>query len=59
MLPSNPTPTVRQLEVFERHHIALIDMHEVSQGKYSWQEAGSRRQRSEVRDQGSEGRLVN
>jgi len=35
MLPSNPTPTVRQLEVFERHHIALIDMHEMSQGKDS------------------------
>jgi hypothetical protein len=25
---------VRQLKVFERHHIALIDMHEVSQKKH-------------------------
>jgi hypothetical protein len=31
MFPSNPTHTVRQLKVFERHHIELIDMHEVSQ----------------------------
>ena len=34
MLPSNPTPTVRQVKVFERHHIELIDMHEVSQKKH-------------------------
>jgi hypothetical protein len=34
MLPSNPTHTVRQLKVFERHHIELIDMHEVSQKKH-------------------------
>ena len=38
MLPSNPTHTVRQLKVFERHHIELIDMHEVSQlrGHRAW-----------------------
>jgi hypothetical protein len=31
MIPSNPTPTVRQLKVVERHHIDLINMHEMSQ----------------------------
>jgi hypothetical protein len=31
VLPSNPTPTVRQLQVSERHHIELINMHEMSQ----------------------------
>jgi hypothetical protein len=33
MLPSNLTPTLRQLKVLERHLIELVDMHEVSQNQ--------------------------